>query len=94
MFVSSVCRSVGVLSCVDVIQSFTYLLRVVILDVTKRRGETGLEKARYQRPLANTIKNKLKKKKKKKKTGTSGFGLCVVALLSTSNGLLPATKNK
>ena len=27
------------LSCVDVIQPFTYLLRVIILDVTKRRRE-------------------------------------------------------
>ena len=34
----SVCRSVNVLSCVDVILSFTYILRVVILNVTKRRG--------------------------------------------------------
>ena len=42
----SVCRSVNVLLCVDVIQSFTYVLRVVILDVTMRarekaRGDTN-----------------------------------------------------
>ena len=43
----SVCRSVSVLSCADVIQCFTYVLRVVILDVTKRRGcERAREKAR------------------------------------------------
>ena len=35
----SVCCSVSVLSCVDVIQSFMNILRVVNLDVTKRRGE-------------------------------------------------------
>ena len=31
----SVCRSVSVLSCVDVIRSFTYVLRVVILTSLK-----------------------------------------------------------
>ena len=46
----SVCRSVNVLSCVDVIQSFRYVLRVVNLDVAKRRGKTAREKAR----LSNT----------------------------------------
>ena len=35
----SVCCSVSVLSCVDVIQSFMNILRAVNLDVTKRRGE-------------------------------------------------------
>ena len=42
----SACRSDSVLSCVDVIQSFTYVLRVVILNVTKRRGERARGKAR------------------------------------------------
>ena len=42
----SVCRSVSVLSCVDIIQSFMYVLHVVILDVTKRRGVRAQEKAR------------------------------------------------
>ena len=42
----SVCRSVSVFSRVDVIQSFTYVLRVVILDVTKRRGESARESER------------------------------------------------
>ena len=31
----SVCRSVNVLSCVGVLQSFTYVLRIDILDFTK-----------------------------------------------------------
>ena len=43
---NSVCRSVSVLSCVDVIQFFTYVLSAAILDVTKRRGDRGREKAR------------------------------------------------
>ena len=34
----SVHHSVRVLLCVDVIQSFTYVLRAVILDVSERRG--------------------------------------------------------
>ena len=68
VFVSlySVCRSVSVLSCVDIIESFTYVLRVVILDVTKRRGARESER-RYQQPLAYTFKKKKKKKKVKKK---------------------------
>ena len=60
----SVCRSVSVLSCVDVIQSFTYGLRVIILDVTKRRGvrESAKEsKRRYQRHLADTIEKEKKR---------------------------------
>ena len=32
----SACCSVNILSCVDIIQSFMYLLHVIILDVTKR----------------------------------------------------------
>ena len=42
----SVCRSVSVLSCVDVIRSFTYVLRVVILTSLKegvREGERKRE---------------------------------------------------
>ena len=42
-FLYSVCCSVNVLSCVDVIQSSTYVLWVVILDVTKRCGERRWE---------------------------------------------------
>ena len=39
-----VCHFVNVLSCVDVIQSFMYVLHVVILDITKRRGERERER--------------------------------------------------
>ena len=77
----SVCRSVSVLSCVDVIQSFTYGLRVIILDVTKRRGvrESAKEsKRRYQQPLADTIK------KEKNIPGTCGCGSFVVAYFQTA----------
>ena len=41
----SACRSVSVLLCVNVIHCFTYVIRVVILDVTKRRLEGAREKA-------------------------------------------------
>ena len=45
----SVCRSVCVLSCEDVIRSFTYVLRVVILTslndvVRERESETESER--------------------------------------------------
>ena len=42
----TLCRSVSVLSCVNVIQSFTYVLRVVILHVTKRCSGRARVKAR------------------------------------------------
>ena len=74
----SVCRSVSVLLSADVIQSFTYGLRVFILDVTKRRGirESAKEsKRRHQQPLADTIK---KERRKKKKRGTCGCGSCLL----------------
>ena len=104
MFVSlySACRSVSVLSCVDIIESFTYVLRVVILDVTKRRGARESER-RYQQPLAYTIQKKKKKKKKevkkkekkKKKEEEIKREYLAVArlllLLPTSNLLLPLT---
>ena len=42
----------------DVIQSSSYVLRVVIWDITKRRGESVRESERqYQWPLTCTIKN-------------------------------------
>ena len=41
----SVCLSVKILSCVDVIQSFTYLLHGIMLDITKRHRERAREKA-------------------------------------------------
>ena len=40
----SVCRSVTVLSCVDVIQSFMYHLRVIILDVIKKTARESKTK--------------------------------------------------
>ena len=86
----SVCRSVSVLSCVDIIESFTYVLRVVILDVTERRGVRESER-RYQQPLAYTIK---KRKVKKKEEEIKREYLAVarlLLLLPTSNLLLPLT---
>ena len=41
--------------------SFTYALRVIIWDVTDRRGESVREsERRYQRPLADTITKEMK----------------------------------
>ena len=73
---NSTCHSVGVLSCVDVIQSFTYVLRVVILDVTKRRGERAREKARGN---TNGLWHVPSKEKKRIKSGTTGCGSFVDA---------------
>ena len=58
----SVYRAVCVLSCVDVIQSFTYVLRVVILDITKRYGERAQERSerQYQQRLTDTITKEMK----------------------------------
>ena len=68
-------RAVCVLSCVDVIQFFTYVLHVVILDVTKRHDERVQERSerQYQQRLTDTIT-----KKNEMKTGTSGCGSFVV----------------
>ena len=63
----SVRRSASVLSCEDVIQSFTYVLRVVILDVNKRRGVMAREKARCNTNGLSQIPSKTKAKRKKKK---------------------------
>ena len=89
MPVEHTCNCVCVLSCVDVIQSFTYVLRVVILDVTKRRGgETAREKARGNTNGLSHIPSKEKKKKKKK----DWESLAVARLLFfTSNLQLPST---
>ena len=71
----SVCSSVNVLSCVDVLQSFTYVLRIDILDVTKRRGArargkvTGDTNGLSQIMAKNIINN----------TGTSGCASFLVA---------------
>ena len=60
----SVCRSVSVLLCVDVIQIFTYVLRVVILDVIERRGVRLREREREAIPTASRRLPSSKKKRK------------------------------
>ena len=60
----------------DVIQSFTYVLRVVILNVTKRRGERAREKARGNNTNGFS---QIPSKKEKNKTGISGCVSFVVA---------------
>ena len=68
----SVCRSVSVLSCVDVIQSFSFTC--CYFRRHQRRGESVRESERqYQRPLAYTIR-----RREKNKTGISGCGSFVV----------------
>ena len=67
----SVCHSVGVLSCVDVIQSFTYVLRVVILDVIKRR-ERQRERNREAIPTASCMYHQ-KKRIKQEFLAAAGF---------------------
>ena len=59
----STCRSVSVLSCVDVILSFTYSTCVTCCysDVTKRRGKTAREKARGNTNGLSKIPSKEKK---------------------------------
>ena len=54
----SICHSVNVLSCVDVIQSFTHLLLVTILDVTKkvRKREAIPTASRRYHPKTKTKK--------------------------------------
>ena len=81
----SVCRSVNGLSCVDVIQYSTYLLRAVVLDVTKRRGERVREKVRGDTNGLLQIPSKKKKKKREE------FLAVAPLLLPTSNLLLPST---
>ena len=58
----SVCHSVSVLFCVDVIQSVTYVFHV-IWNVTERRGETVWEKKREAIPTASHIYHQKGKKK-------------------------------
>ena len=78
------CRSSSVLSCVDVIQSFTYVLRVVILDVTKRRGVKAREKARCN---TNGLSQIPSKKEEEEKRGISGCGLFVVACFQPATSI-------
>ena len=65
-----VCRSVIGLSCVDVIPSFTYVLRVVILtslnDVWERERERE-SATESEKPTASRRYHQKKKKKKKQK---------------------------
>ena len=79
----SVCHSIGVLSCVDVIQSFTYVLRVVILDVIKRRGERQRERNREAIPTASCMYHQ-KKRIKQEFLAVAGF------LFITFNLVLPS----
>ena len=80
----SVCRSVIGLSCVDVIQSFTYVLRVIILtslnDVVRER-ERERQKASGDTNGLSQIPSKKEKKKEEIKSGTSGCGSFVVPYL-------------
>ena len=65
-----VCRSVIGLSCVDVIRSFTYVLRVVILTSL---NDVGRERARDRKREANglsQIPSKKERKKEKKERTT------------------------
>ena len=69
--------------------SFTYALRVIIWDVTDRRGESVREsERRYQRPLADiTSKEQLEEEEEIKQEYLAVARL----LLPTSNLLLPST---
>ena len=73
------------LSSVDVIRSFTYVLRVVIWTSLKFVGRRAREKARgnNKRPLACTIK----KKRKEIKPGTSGCGSFVIPYFQPSTSI-------
>ena len=81
-----VCRSVSVLSCVDVIHSFMYFLHVVILYITGRRGKTAREKASSNTNGLSQIYTINKRNEIKQEP------LAVAhLLLLTSNQLLPLT---
>ena len=71
----SVCRSVSVLLCVDVIRIFTYVLRVVILDVIERRGVRLRERARGN---TNGLSQITIMKNNNNKTGITGCSSFVV----------------
>ena len=63
----SVCCSVSILLCVDVIQSFTYVLCVVNLDVTKRHGVRARGKVTGDTNSFSQIPLKKKKKEEEEK---------------------------
>ena len=71
----SVCRSVSVLSCVDVIRSFTYVLRVVIWTSLK---DVGREHERKREAITNGLSHVPSKRTEEIKSGTSGCGSFVI----------------
>ena len=81
----SVRRSVGVLSCVDVVQSFTYVL-CCDLDVTIRPSETAQEKARGNNNSPLHVPSN-RKEKEEIKSGTSGCGSFVVPYFQPATSL-------
>ena len=78
-FLYSVCCSVNVLSCVDVIQSFTYLLRVIILDVIKDVLRAR-ERKREAIPTASRVDHQ---KKRKEQNRNVSLWLVCCSLLPT-----------
>ena len=80
----SVCRSVNVLSCVDIIQSLMYVLRVIILDITERHGESAQEKARDD---TNSLSEITSEKKRRNKTGITGCGLVVAGYVQPATSI-------
>ena len=78
-----VCRSVNVLSCVDIIQSFTYLSCVIILDVTK-------DVARQHKKKREAIPTASRRHHKKRRSKQEYLAVARL-LLPTSNLLLPQT---
>ena len=76
------------LSCVDVIQSFTYGLRVVILYVTKGRRETARDKVRGNTNRLLHVPSKENKRTKQE------FLAVASLLLLISNLLFPSTVYK
>ena len=68
--------------------SFTYALRVIIWDVTDRRGESVREsERRYQRPLADIISKEQLEEEEEIKTGISGRGSFVVAYFQPTTSI-------
>ena len=82
----SVCRSVSVRSCVDVIRSFTYIVCYVLLF---GRGETAREKARGNANGPHGLSQIPSKEKKRMKQRL--LAVALLLLLPTSNLLLPST---
>ena len=68
------CRHIGECNSLELFY-FTYVLRVVVLDVTKRCGEIAREKTSGN---TNGLSHVLSKRKEEIKPGTSGCGSFVV----------------